>query len=96
MDGDPPTMALKWLSELEREVSSRLPRERRPRIHAPKAGWSWEKLLLDEFGKKSGSKLPPEVEERATEGEGRSSGQALRGPIQRALRTEPGPARHRC
>ncbi len=65
VDGDPPTMALKWLSELEREVSSRLPRRTKARNTAPKAGWSWEKLLLDEFGKKSGSKLPPEVEERA-------------------------------
>ena len=65
IDGDPPTMALKWLSELEREVSTRLPRRTKAHNPAPKAGWSWEKLLLDEFGKKSGSKLPPEVEERA-------------------------------
>jgi exodeoxyribonuclease V alpha subunit len=63
--GDPPTMALKWLSELEREVSNRLPRRTKAKNPPPKAGWSWEKLLLDEFGKKSGSKLPPEVEERA-------------------------------
>ncbi len=65
VDGDPPTMALKWLSELEREVRSRLPRRTKAKNPTPKAGWSWEKLLLDEFGKKSGSKLPPEVEERA-------------------------------
>jgi hypothetical protein len=65
VDGNPPTMALKWLSELEREVSSRLPRRTKAQNPAPKAGWSWETLLLDEFGKKSGSKLPPEVEERA-------------------------------
>jgi exodeoxyribonuclease V alpha subunit len=65
VDGDPPTMALKWLSELEREVSNRLPRRTKAKNPPPKAGWSWEKLLLDEFGKKSGSKLPPEVEERA-------------------------------
>ena len=65
VDGDPPTMALKWLSELEREVSNRLPRRTKTKNPPPKAGWSWEKLLLDEFGKKSGSKLPPEVEERA-------------------------------
>ena len=64
VDGDPPTMALKWLSELEREVSTDCPGERRGRIQPPKSDWSWEKLLLDEFGK-SGSKLPPEVEERA-------------------------------
>ena len=66
VDGDPPTMALKWLSELEREVSGRLPRRTKAKNSSPKAGWSWEKLLLDEFGKKSGAtKLPPEVEERA-------------------------------
>jgi exodeoxyribonuclease V alpha subunit len=63
VDGDPPTMALKWLSELEREVSSRMPRRMKAKNPVPKAGWSWETLLLDEFGKKS--KLPPEVEERA-------------------------------
>jgi ATP-dependent exoDNAse (exonuclease V) alpha subunit len=65
VDGDPPTMALKWLSELEKEVSNRLPRRTKAKNPPSKAGWSWEKLLLDEFGKKSGSKLPPEVEERA-------------------------------
>ncbi len=65
VDGNPPTMALKWLSELEREVSGRLPRRTKAQNPAPKAGWSWEKLLLEEFGKKSGSKLPIEVEERA-------------------------------
>jgi hypothetical protein len=65
VDGDPPTMALKGLSELEREVSSRLPRRTKAKNPSAKAGWSWEKLLLEEFGKKSGSKLPPEVEERA-------------------------------
>lgn len=66
VDGDPPTMALKWLSELEREVSNRLPRRTKAKNSPPKAGWSWEKLLQDEFEKKkSGSKLPPEVEERA-------------------------------
>lgn len=65
VDGDPPTMALKWLSELEREVSNRLPRRAKAKNPPPKAGWGWEKLLLDEFGNKPGSKLPPEVEERA-------------------------------
>lgn len=65
VDGEPPTMALKWLSELEREVSNRLPRRTKAKNPPPKAGWSWEELLLDEFGKRSGSKLPPEVEERA-------------------------------
>ena len=66
VDGEPPTMALKWISELEREVCNRLPRRTKAKNSSPKAGWSWEKLLLDEFGKKSGSKkLPPEVEKRA-------------------------------
>ena len=65
VDGDPPTMALKWLAELEREVSSRLPRRTKTKNAPPGAGWSWEKLLLDEFGKTSGSTLPPEVEARA-------------------------------
>lgn len=62
---DSPTMALKWLSELEREVRTRLSRRTKAKNDPSKKGWSWEKLLLDEFGKKSGSKLPPEVEERA-------------------------------
>lgn len=63
---DPPTMALKWLSELEREVCSRLPRRAKAKNDPPKMEWSWEKLLQDEFEKKkSGSDLPPEVEGRA-------------------------------
>jgi exodeoxyribonuclease V alpha subunit len=67
-DGDPPTMALKWLSELERDVSNRLPRRTKAKNTPPKAGWSWGKLLLDEFDNKSGSaKLPPEIEKRARE-----------------------------
>jgi hypothetical protein len=65
VDADRPTMALKWLSELEREVSNRLPRRAKAKNSQPRPDWSWEKLLLNEFGKKSGSKLPPEVEERA-------------------------------
>ena len=65
VDGDLPTMGLKWLSELEQEVSNRLPRRTKAKNPPPKAEWSWESLLLDEFGKKPGSKLPPEVEERA-------------------------------
>jgi hypothetical protein len=63
VDADPPTMALKWLSEMERDVAARLLRRTKNKNAAAKAGWSWEKLLLNEFGKKS--KLPPEVEERA-------------------------------
>ena len=65
VDGDPPTIALKWLSELEREVSTRLPRRAKTKNSAPRSDWSWERLLLDEFAKRTTSKLPPEVEERA-------------------------------
>ncbi|HEY8751123.1 MAG TPA: ATP-dependent RecD-like DNA helicase [Tepidisphaeraceae bacterium] len=67
VEGDPPTMALKWLSELEKEVTTRLPRRTKAKNSPPKAGWSWETLLEAEFGKKSGStRLPPEVEKRAS------------------------------
>jgi hypothetical protein len=65
VDGKPPTMALKWLAELEREVSARLTRRLRNKNTPPKSGWSWEKLLLEEFVDGRGSKLQPEVEERA-------------------------------
>lgn len=64
VEGTPPTMGLGWLSELEREVSRCLAERVKRKNDPPKSDWSWEKLLLDEFGK-SGSKLPPEVEERA-------------------------------
>ena len=63
--GNPPTMALKWLAELEREICGRIARKVKNKNTPPGVSWSWEKLLLEEFGKKSGSKLPPEVEERA-------------------------------
>jgi len=53
-------MALKWLSEFEGDVTNRLLRRTKAKNPPPKAGWNWEKLLLDEFGKKSGTKLPPE------------------------------------
>ncbi len=58
-------MALKWLAELEWEVSTRLPQRVKRKNPPPRAGWSWEQLLIEEFGKKGGSRLPPEVEERA-------------------------------
>jgi ATP-dependent exoDNAse (exonuclease V) alpha subunit len=58
-------MALKWLADLERQVCERLQRRVRNKNTTPKAGWRWEKLLLEEFGNEEGSKLPPEVEERA-------------------------------
>ncbi|MCG3131545.1 MAG: ATP-dependent RecD-like DNA helicase [Phycisphaerae bacterium] len=64
VDGTPPTMALAWLSQLEREVSGCLVERVKRKNQPPKPDWSWEKLLLEEFGK-TGSKLPPEVEGRA-------------------------------
>ena len=65
---NPPTMAAPSGSpNWSGRSAIRLPSAaRRPRTRLPRDGWSWEKLLLDEFGKKSGStKLPPEVEDRA-------------------------------
>jgi exodeoxyribonuclease V alpha subunit len=64
-DADPPTMALKWLSELEREVGGRLFRRVKTKNPQPPAGWSWEALLLNAFGKQVAPKLAAEVEERA-------------------------------
>lgn len=64
-EADPSTMALRILSELEGEVSNRLKRRLRRRNSPPRAGWSWEELLKKEFGEGKGSKLLPEVEERA-------------------------------
>lgn len=64
-DGTPPTMALKWLAELEKELSARLPRRLKNTNKPPQSGWPWEKLLREEFKKGKGSDLPPEVEERA-------------------------------
>jgi len=70
VEGEPPTMALKWLSELEKEVTSRLASRTRKKNAPPRAGWNWEELLFDEFGKRSGSKLSTEVEERARKEKG--------------------------
>ncbi|MDY0386092.1 MAG: AAA family ATPase [Methanolobus sp.] len=64
-DSNPPTMALKILSELEQEVTSKLLRRVKKKNKAPDSDWSWETLLKEEFGDGKGSKLPPEVEERA-------------------------------
>ncbi|MBX3358828.1 MAG: ATP-dependent RecD-like DNA helicase [Phycisphaeraceae bacterium] len=63
-DVTPATAALKSLADLERQVCQCLAGRVKRKNAPPKAGWSWERLLLEEFGK-SGSKLPPEVEERA-------------------------------
>src|SRR4051794_7871779 len=57
-------MALRWLSELERDVSKCLVERIKRKNQPPKSDWSWEKLLPDEFGK-TGSMLPPEIEDRA-------------------------------
>lgn len=64
---EPPTLALKILSKLEQEVSSRLKRRVKLKNDPPPDDWSWEELLKKEFSKKGSSKLPPEVEERARE-----------------------------
>jgi len=67
VDGDPPTMALKGLSQLEEEVRNRLKsRVQRKKNSPPPHDWDWTKLLIAEFGSGGGAKLSPEVEERAT------------------------------
>ena len=67
VDGDRPTIALRILSELEREVGERLRRRVKRRNSPSKAGWSWVALLRKAFGEAHSTKLPPEVEERARE-----------------------------
>ena len=62
---DPCTMALRNLSELEREVAERLKRRIKKKNKAVPANRSWEDLLKKEFGGGKGSKLPREVEDRA-------------------------------
>lgn len=65
-ESDPQTMAIKGLSELEREVCARLKRRVKTKNDPPKDGWSWEPLLERAFSdKEGGSKLAPDVEERA-------------------------------
>lgn len=65
-DAEPPTTALKWLAELEREVGNRLARRVKNTNPPPKGTWSWEKLLASEFKPREGKpKLPAEVEDRA-------------------------------
>lgn len=65
VDGEPPTMALKILSELEQEVRSRLVSRVKRRNTPPPSDWDWEKLLKEEFREGKGTKLTPDVEERA-------------------------------
>lgn len=65
IDAEPPTMGLRILAELEREVADRIKRRFKRKNSPPKPGWSWEDLLKKEFGEGKNSKLPPEVEERA-------------------------------
>jgi len=64
-DADPPTMALKVLSELEQEVRRRLTSRVKRKNNPPPAGWDWEELLKEEFKEGKGTKLPLDVEERA-------------------------------
>ncbi len=63
--GDPPSMALLILSELEKEVRDRLVRRVARKNEPPRGGFSWDGLLRQEFAEGKGSHLPPEVEERA-------------------------------
>ena len=65
VDGDPPTMALKGLAELEREVSRRLPRRTKATNTPPKTGWSWEHCCGRSSARRLAPMLPPEVEDRA-------------------------------
>lgn len=62
---DAPTMALRQLAELEGEVRGRLKRRVKRTNNAPPSKWSWEELLKQEFREGKGTKLPPEVEDRA-------------------------------
>ena len=64
-EGDSPSMALKHLAELEQEVGSRLARRLKKRNDPPRSGWNWEDLLKKAFEEGKGSKLLPEIEERA-------------------------------
>ena len=64
-EGDSPTMALKHLAELEQEVGIRLARRLKKRNDPPRSGWNWEDLLKQAFEEGEGSKLSPEIEERA-------------------------------
>ena len=60
IDGDPPTMALKGLSELEEEVRNRLKSrvQRRKNSPPPQEG-DWTKLLRAEFGRGAARNFPP-------------------------------------
>jgi hypothetical protein len=63
---DPPTMGLRTLSELEREVADRIRRRIKRKNNPPQDGWSWEELLKQEFeNSEAEPRLPPEVEGRA-------------------------------
>lgn len=65
MEGEPPTLALRGLADLEQDVKARLSGRVKRTNDPPPAGWNWEELLKKEFAEGKGSKLPPEVEERA-------------------------------
>ncbi len=80
VDANPSTMAMKWLADMEREVSKCLVERIKRKNPPPKPDWSWEQLLVDEFGK-SGSKLPLEVEERARKEKAEALAKMLEGRI---------------
>ena len=64
-DSKPPSLALKNLDELECEVRQELEWRVQKRNPPVPANFSWKKLLGEEFGSGKGTKLDPEVEERA-------------------------------
>ncbi len=65
IDIDPPTMAIRQLSELEQEVSKRIKRRIQRKNKPVPEGWSWLEMLKQEFRGESSTILPPEVEKRA-------------------------------
>jgi len=73
-DANPPTMAIRILSELEQEIAGRIRRRIKRKNKPPREGWSWEKLLRLEFGGGKGSKLPEEIEERARDEKAKALG----------------------
>jgi hypothetical protein len=65
VDGSPPTMALKWLSELEQECRGRLSNRVKRTNPRHRDDWSWESLVKEEFAAGPGPCLAPEIEARA-------------------------------
>ena len=85
-DADLPTMALKWLAELEREVSTRLPQ--RVEAEEPAAEGRLGLGEAADRGVRQEGWLEAAARSRGAcpEGEGRGAGQTLREPLQRPVR----------